>query len=85
MLTKVVKLQENVRFHARPAGMVAKKAQEYQSLILMLCEDQVIDAKKALSIMNASPYLKTQVELIVDGEDEEQAVKGMEEVLSTLK
>ena len=37
--------------HARPAGMIAKKAQEYECEITLECRNKSVNAKKLLALM----------------------------------
>ena len=70
MITKLINIRKDFYMHARPAGQLALEAQKYQSMILLFKGEYVIDVKSAISLMNASEYLKDQVELVIDGKDE---------------
>ena len=42
------------------------------------------DAKRAISLMNLTLHVEEPIELVIDGEDEEEALQGMEKILKNL-
>lgn len=84
MLTKSIQLRNSVCFHARPSALIATEAQKFESQIMLSMDGKIADAKQMLSIMRLTVSKEKQIEVILDGCDEEDALQAMEKVLSTL-
>ena len=68
--------------HLRPAGMFCEKAMEFQSRITFRYRgDNVGNAKSVLSILGACIRSGDTIELICEGEDEDEAIKAMEDLI----
>lgn len=83
-MTKIIRLQDSARFHARPASEVAKAASKYQSIIMISADQRIADAKQIFSMMRITVPQDNRIEVTVDGPDESQALEGMEEVFKTI-
>jgi len=64
--------------HARPAGMIVKKAKEYQSLVTLTCGEKSAQATRLMSIMGMAIKTGNEVMVTVEGPDEEQAAADLE-------
>ena len=73
-------IKDGVGIHARPAGLLVKKAQEFKSEILLECKGKTADAKKIFSVMGLAAKCGDDVIVKVSGEDEAQAAEEMERV-----
>ena len=71
--------------HLRPAGNFCKEAMKFKSLITFEYRNNVANAKSVLSVLGACIKSGDEINLICDGEDEEEAlaslVKAIEEGL----
>ena len=85
MQSKIVQLHPDMRFHARPAGILAAKANRYDSVVMLMDGEKFADAKNFVSVMGIGKPEHAQVELIVDGVDEIEALKELEALLITLE
>ncbi len=63
--------------HARPAGMLAKKAAQYQSNIQVSVGGQMKSAKSIMGLMSLSLKKDQEFTLIIDGPDAEQAKEAL--------
>lgn len=59
--------------HARPAGVFAKKAAEFQSNIQVSVAGQIKSAKSIMGLMSLSLKKDQEFTLIIDGPDAESA------------
>ena len=59
--------------HARPAGMLAKKAAQFQSSIQISVSGQLKSAKSIMGLMSLSLKKDQEFTLIIDGPDAEAA------------
>lgn len=65
--------------HARPAGMLLKKAREYKSKITITSGEKSSDATRLIQVMAMSIKSGTEVTVAAEGDDEEQAIADMKE------
>ena len=79
MKNKKVILENETGLHARPAAELVKIASKYKSEINLNVNGKNYNAKSMLGVMSAGIKTKTEIEIICDGEDEEQA---LEEIVS---
>lgn len=68
--------------HARPAGMLVKEAQAFKSNITISKEGKEADAKRILGVMALGVKCGNEIVIKADGEDEDEAVRKMEEFLT---
>ena len=59
--------------HARPAGLLVKKAKEFASTITIKKDDKSGDAKKIFSVMGLAAKKGETVTVCVEGADEDTA------------
>ncbi len=69
--------------HARPAGLLVKKASEFESEITIRLDKKSVDAKKIFSVMSLGAKNGDTVSVSVSGSDEEKATKELSEFLKT--
>ncbi|MEM1485571.1 HPr family phosphocarrier protein [Oscillospiraceae bacterium PP1C4] len=69
----------NIKFglHARPAGVLSKLAQKYQSDIKMKINEKAVNVKTIMGVMSAGVQCGTQVEFVCDGIDEKEALQDI--------
>ena len=82
MKREEIVLRRPVRFHARPAGVVANEAQKYESEISLETEDRTVNAKRAVSLMILGA--RSKITVVADGPDEEAAVEAIKNTLMTV-
>ncbi len=63
--------------HARPAGMIVKKASEFSCEITLKTSSAQADAKRVMAVMGLVAKQNTPVTVICDGEDEQIAAKEL--------
>jgi phosphocarrier protein len=69
-----------VGIHARPAGLLVKKASEFKSEILLECNGKEADAKKIFSVMGLGAKCGDSVTVKASGQDEDAAVKEVQKL-----
>jgi phosphotransferase system HPr (HPr) family protein len=67
--------------HARPAGLLVQKMQEFKSNITLNKEGQSADAKKLIAIMKLRPKCGQLITIKAEGEDEIAAIDAAQEFL----
>ena len=72
-------VQDELGIHARPAGMLAKAAAGYKSVVTIDNGTKKADATRLMAIMGMGVKKGTTVTVTVEGEDEDAACAAMEE------
>ena len=82
MLEKSIKPQLDGQLEARPIAMLVQVASQYDSTVYLETEGRRINGKSIMGMMSLAASLGTEIRIITDGSDEEQAMAGMEAYLS---
>lgn len=82
MMEKSIRLQLDGQLEARPIAMLVQVASQYDSTVYLETEGRKINAKSIMGMMSLVSSLGTEIRIITDGSDEEQAMAGMEAYLS---
>ena len=77
MVSQKVKIKNPTGLHLRPAGLFCKTAVQFQSKITFRYKDTTANAKSVLSVLGACIKKGDEIELVCEGEDEEQALAEM--------
>lgn len=83
MCVKDVLVQNQVGLHARPATFFIQKANGYKSSIWVEKEDRRVNAKSLLGVLSLGIVGGTSIRIIADGADEEEAIKGLVELVES--
>ena len=67
--------------HARPAGILVKEAAKYQSSITIKKDGKTGDAKRIFAVMGLGVKCGQTISVKVEGPDEDEAAKAVEEFL----
>ena len=71
-------ITDEIGIHARPAGILAKKAKEYASRITITKGGKTAEAQKLMAVMSLGVKKGETVTVSAEGEDEEKEVADME-------
>lgn len=82
MMEKSIRLQLDGQLEARPIAMLVQVASQYDSTVYLETEGRKVNAKSIMGMMSLASSLGTEIKIITDGSDEEQAMAGMEAYLS---
>ena len=82
MLEKSIKPQLDGQLEARPIAMLVQVASQYDSTVYLETEGRKVNAKSIMGMMSLAASIGTEIRIITDGSDEEQAMAGMEAYLS---
>ena len=83
MFVKDVMVKNQVGLHARPATFFIQKANEFKSSIWIEKEERRVNAKSLLGILSLGIVGGTDIRVIADGPDEQQAVEALVELVET--
>lgn len=77
MYVNEVMVQNQVGLHARPATFFIQKANEFRSTIWVEKEERRVNAKSLLGVLSLGIVGGTNIRIIADGTDENQAVESL--------
>ena len=77
MCAKEVLVENQVGLHARPATFFIQKANEFKSSIWVEKEERRVNAKSLLGVLSLGIVGGTNIRIIADGPDEQQAVDSL--------
>ena len=83
MVIKETVVNNQVGLHARPATFFIQKANEYKSSIWVEKDERRVNAKSLLGVLSLGIVKGTSINLIADGPDENEALEGLAELIST--
>lgn len=67
--------------HARPAGVLVKKANEFAAKITIQRGGKSADAKRIFAVMGLGVKQQEEITVTVEGDDEAEAAEAMEQFL----
>ncbi len=83
MISRSVTIQNSVGLHARPATFFIQKANSYKCSIWVEKEDCRVNAKSLLGVLSLGISKGMTINLIADGNDEEDAISGLVELVDS--
>lgn len=83
MCVKEVLVQNQVGLHARPATFFIQKANEFKSSVWVEKEERRVNAKSLLGVLSLGIVGGTNIRIIADGSDEEEAVNSLVELVES--
>ena len=83
MYTKTAVVNNQVGLHARPATFFIQKANEFKSSIWVEVEERRVNAKCLLGVLSLGIVKGTEITLIANGPDEEEAVEALATLLAS--
>ncbi len=70
-------IKDEIGIHARPAGLLAKKAKEFESIITIEKGDKSVVATKLMAVMGLGVKCGDSITVTVEGSDEEAAFENI--------
>jgi phosphocarrier protein HPr len=78
----LLKIKNAEGLHARPAGILAKKAAEFQSNIQISAGGQIKSAKSIMALMSLGLKKDQEFKLIIDGPDADSASRTLSDLVN---
>ena len=76
-------IRDELGIHARPAGLLAKTAKQYESTITVSKNGKTVTATKLMALMSLGVKGGDRITVTVAGADEEAAAEGMKRFLES--
>lgn len=67
--------------HARPATLLVNKAGQFESEVEISYKDKSVNLKSIMGVMSLGIPKGAEIKITTNGGDEEEAIKGVEEVM----
>lgn len=83
MVSKKVKVVNPSGLHLRPAGVLSQTSMKFKSNIIIESGEKRIVAKSVLNVMAAGIRCGTEVTLVCEGPDEEEALETVAEAIES--
>ncbi|NLC06144.1 MAG: phosphocarrier protein HPr [Erysipelothrix sp.] len=85
MKEKTVLVVDPVGLHARPATVAVNAASKFKSEVKITFKGRSVNMKSIMGVMSLGIPTQSEVTISTEGEDEEEAINTIEEVLRTQK
>ncbi len=82
MIKKIFKINNKYGLHARPAALLVKTAGRFKSDIKVAKDGYVVNGKSLMGVMTLAAEPGSEIEVTVEGKDEQQAMEAIEELIS---
>ena len=80
---RIVRLVNEQGLHMRPADMVVRLANSFSSEVKIGKGDRVVDGKSILSILTLAADVGTDLRIVAEGEDADDAVHALVELIES--
>lgn len=84
MVRRKIVITHDAGFHVRPAGIVAKAAEDCSSRVEILYKNNIINAKSLLNLLSAAIRKGAEIELCCEGPEEQADLDKMTYVIEHL-
>lgn len=82
MANRKVVVNLKTGLHARPAALFVQEANKFSSEVFVQKDDKKINAKSIMGIMSLAISSGTEIDIIAEGSDADQAVNALAELVS---
>lgn len=83
MAVRHVTITNQVGLHARPATFFIQKANEFKCSIYVEKNDRRVNAKSLLGVLSMGITRGTEIDIVAEGADEQQAVDTLAELVNS--
>ncbi len=81
MIEKNYTITNDAGLHARPSTVLVSSVSKFKSEILLEYKERKVNLKSIMGVMSLGIPKGASVKVIVDGEDELQAIENIDEVM----
>lgn len=84
MFEQKIRIHNKTGLHARPASGLVELTNQFESDVLLLVDDEEVDAKSIIDVLSSGIDSGTEVVLQIEGSDEVEAGEKVSDYLSNL-
>lgn len=85
MIEKVVKIENKLGLHARPASLFVKTAGQFECDIKIIKDDVEVNGKSIMGVMMLAAEKGSEITIKADGVDEKEAIDSLEKLINVRK
>ena len=85
MITKTLKIINELGIHARPAGQLVKTASKFSSAIYVSKNGNEVNAKSIMGVLMLEAGFGSEIQIRIDGEDEQAAYDALKDLILVQK
>ena len=74
---KLITVSNRAGIHARPAAILVQSAKDFNASIYLERGSEKVNAKSIMGILTLAAAYKTELKIIAEGDDAEQAVEAL--------
>ena len=82
MVSRKLQVVNPEGLHLRPAGMLANVSMKFKSSCTILWKEKSINCKSVINVMAAQVKCGSEIELVCDGPDENEALNAIAEAIT---
>jgi phosphocarrier protein HPr len=82
VIARTLEIQNRLGLHARAAAKLVHTASRFRSSVKIRKEDEEVDGKSILGILLLAASLGTTIRLTVEGDDEADAARAVEDLIA---
>lgn len=83
MVKKSVAIINETGIHARPANLLVKETQKFDSKVMLEKNGRTFDAGSIMSILTMGAKSGDEITIIAEGDDETQALNAIHQMFAT--
>jgi phosphocarrier protein len=83
MTEKIITISNRAGVHARPAALLVQATKDFRCSIFFEKENDRINAKSIMGILTLGASYGTEIKIIAEGDDEEEAVNALSRLFET--
>jgi phosphocarrier protein len=83
LVSKTVKITNKLGLHARPSAKVVQTASKFKADITLEKEGLEVNGKSIMGVMMLAAEAGSEVTITAKGQDEEEALKALSEVIAS--
>lgn len=80
---RILKVQNQMGIHARPAAMIVRAANKYDSEMFFEKDDEKVNGKSIMGLMMLAAGNGSEIKAIASGHDAEQALDELEKLFAS--
>ncbi len=80
-MAKECRIKNKLGFHARAAVKFVQLASKFKSDVKVVKDDIEVNGKSIMGVLMLAASKGTKIKIIVDGEDEKEAIKSLVELI----
>ncbi|MBL4794069.1 MAG: HPr family phosphocarrier protein [Pseudomonadales bacterium] len=82
MIEKSITIINKLGLHARAAAKLVAQASQFSSSIKLSNKGSFVDSKSIMSVLMLAAAKGSELKIIIEGEDEEQALEAIETLIN---